>query len=156
MSLTKYVLLSTLLMALPVSTFAQSADAPETVSTTTMVVSGQNSPVRTYAVKNLSVATSTNYQDYEQYTRYVSVTLTLLAPPDTTMLKWMRPGGPDSTKKVVITVRSESANGKASEMKYVLDAVRIIGFSAYHYSEMPIEFSVQMVATNLVINGVLD
>jgi hypothetical protein len=153
MNLTKYALLSTLLMALPVSAFAQTANAPETTSSTTMVVSGQNSPARTYAVKNLSVNASTNYSGFGQTTRDVSVSLSLLTPPDATMLQWMKLGGPDSIKKVVITVSSKGANGAVSEMKYALDAARIVNFSAVHTCDAPADFMLQMAATSLMINN---
>jgi hypothetical protein len=158
MNLTKHTLLSTLLMALSVSAFAQLPAAPETTSSTTMAVSGQDNRVRTYAVKNLAVSASTNFSGYGQITltQDVSVSLVLPSPPDATMLKWMKQGSSDSAKKVVITVKSKDAKGAVSEIKYVLDAARIIGFSAYHTSNTPAEFSLQLAATNLVINGVPD
>jgi len=152
MSLTKYALLSTLLMALPVSAFAQSGDAPEVISSATMVVSGKNSPARTYVVKNFGVSASTNYSG----NRDVNVSFMLLTPPDATMLQWMKQGGPDSIKKVVVTVRSKDTKGTASEIKFTLDEARILNFSAFQSSETPMEFSVQMAAATLVINGVPD
>jgi len=153
MNLTQSVLLSTLLMALPVSAFAQCGDAPEIISSATMAVSGPNSPARTYGVKNLSVSASTNYSGYGQTTQDVSVSLALLAPPDAALLQWMKLVGPDAVRKVVITVSAKGANDAGSEIKYALDAARITNFSTFHPDNSPGEFMLQLGAANLVING---
>jgi len=152
MNLPKYALLSTLLLAFPVSAFAQSKDEPEPTTSTTLVVTGPNIPTRTYAAKNLSIHTSTGYS-YGKFAQEVSISLGLLAPPDSNLQQWMKLCGPASARKVAITVSTKEADGTVREVKYMLDGVRIMNFSASHYSDSPGEFMVQMVAETMVITG---
>jgi len=155
MNLMKYVLPSIMLTVFSVSAFAQCEDTPGTTSAT-MAVSVPSGQTHTYAVKDLGVTAAAYRSDSEPVSQEVSVSLTLLAPPDATILQWLKPSGPDSARKVVIATSSKDADGTTSEMKYALDAARIVGFSASHYSNSPSAFYLHISATGLVINGAQD
>ncbi len=144
-----------LALAAPVAVLAQ--DETQTFPPSTMIITDAEGAETEYQISDLGVYLSTSpaYDDIPATTDF-SLSMTVVSPPDRTLLEWAAQTGDKKSANRDVTIIASVAgeDGQERELRYEVSGAHITSVSTSHSSYSAGVVSLSLGAEELVIDGV--